>query len=286
MGGSKIIAPAFVAVLTIAASGNASASPDPTGIWINDTGRGAIEIKHCGDALCGNVVWVKNAADMNGCGKQIIGNVSPVGNGRWDNGWIYSPERGRKYNVEITPLKDGKLRVTGYAGLKFLSKTMIWTRAPEDLKLCTDTVAKAEPPQAASPKSATESSTPAPAATPPKANADAAEKPVTPTPDEKSATAPASPASPPDASAKATDSAKTAKTPEAQAAQKKDPPANAAPDDQGATADNNDAGDADGGTKSFKLGNLDLGNVLTRTKSGRCKLDLPWVKVQFNCDGD
>jgi uncharacterized protein (DUF2147 family) len=284
MGGSKIIAPAFVAVLTIAASGNASASPDPTGIWINDTGRGAIEIKHCGDVLCGNVVWVKNEADMNGCGKQIIGNVSPVGNGRWDNGWIYSPERGRKYNVEITPLKDGKLRVTGYAGLKFLSKTMIWTRAPEDLKLCTDTVAKAEPPQAASPKSATESSTPAPAATPPKANADAAEKPVTPTPDEKSATAPASPASPPDASAKATD---TAKAPEAQSAQKKDPPANAAPDDEGATADNNkDAGDADGGTKSFKLGNLDLGNVLTRTKSGRCKLDLPWVKVQFNCDGD
>jgi uncharacterized protein (DUF2147 family) len=260
MGGSKIIAPAFVAVLTIAASGNASASPDPTGIWINDTGRGAIEIKHCGDALCGNVVWVKNEADMNGCGKQIIGNVSPVGNGRWDNGWIYSPERGRKYNVEITPLKDGKLRVTGYAGLKFLSKTMIWTRAPEDLKLCTDTVAKAEPPQAASPKSATESSTPAPAATPPKANADAAEKPVTPAPDEKSATA-------------------------AQAAQKKDPPANAAPN-KDATADNNDADDADGGTKSFKLGNLDLGNVLTRTKSGRCKLDLPWVKVQFNCDGD
>jgi uncharacterized protein (DUF2147 family) len=288
MGGSKIIAPAFVAVLTIAASGNASASPDPTGIWINDTGRGAIEIKHCGDALCGNVVWVKNAADTNGCGKQIIGGVSPVGNGHWDNGWIYSPERGRKYNVEITPLKNGKLRVTGYAGLKFLSKTMIWTRAPEDLKLCTETIAKAEPPQAASPKSATESTAPAPAAVAPKPNADVAEKPATPKPEEKSATAPTPPASAPDASAKATDTAKSAKAPDTQTAKKKDPPANAAPDNEGATADNNngDAGDADGGTKSFKLGNLDLGNVLTRTKSGRCKLDLPWVKVQFNCDGD
>jgi uncharacterized protein (DUF2147 family) len=286
MGGSKIIAPAFVAVLTIAASGNASASPDPTGIWINDTGRGAIEIKHCGDALCGNVVWVKNTADMNGCGKQIIGGVSPVGNGHWDNGWIYSPERGRKYNVEITPLNNGKLRVTGYAGLKFLSKTMIWTRAPEDLKLCTDTIAKAEPPQAASPKSATESSAPAPAAAAPKADADAAAKPATPKPEEKSATAPTPPASLPDASAKGTDTAKTAKAPDAEAAQKKDPPANSAPDNGSATADNNNSGDANGGTKSFKLGNLDLGNVLTRTKSGRCKLDLPWVKVQFNCDGD
>ena len=143
----KLIAPAvFAFTIVPVAAESALAAPDPTGIWLNDTGRGAVEIKQCGNALCGNVVWVKAASDSNGCGKQVIGGVAPVGGGRWDNGWIYSPERGRKYDVELTPLKNGTLRVTGYAGVKFLSKTMIWKRAPQDLQLCGQTEAKAETP--------------------------------------------------------------------------------------------------------------------------------------------
>ena len=147
----KLIAPALFALTFVpVAAESAFAAPDPTGIWMNDTGRGAVEIKQCGNALCGNVVWVKSASDSKGCGKQIIGGVAPVGGGRWDNGWIYSPEKGRKYDVELTPLKNGTLRVTGYAGVKFLSKTMIWTRAPQDLQLCGQTVAKTETPAAKS----------------------------------------------------------------------------------------------------------------------------------------
>jgi len=143
----KLIAPAvFAFTIVPVAAENALAAPDPTGIWLNDTGRGAVEIKPCGNALCGNVVWVKAASDSNGCGKQVIGGVAPVGGGRWDHGWIYSPERGRKYDVELTPLKNGTLRVTGYAGVKFFSKTMIWKRAPQDLQLCGQTEAKAETP--------------------------------------------------------------------------------------------------------------------------------------------
>src|SRR5689334_2323953 len=125
----KYIASAFVALAAPAAIEGASAATDPTGIWLDDTGRGAVQIKQCGAALCGNVVWVKSASDADGCGKQIIGDVSPVGGGRWDNGWIYSPERGRKYSVELTPLADGNLKVVGYSGLRFLSKTMIWKPA-------------------------------------------------------------------------------------------------------------------------------------------------------------
>ncbi|MFN0219878.1 MAG: DUF2147 domain-containing protein, partial [Hyphomicrobium sp.] len=102
----------------------ALAGADPTGVWLNDTGRGAIEIKPCGDKLCGHVVWVKDETDAKkGCGRQIIGDAKSVGGGRWDNGWIYSPEKKRNYDVELKPMDDGNLRVTGYAGVKFLSKT-------------------------------------------------------------------------------------------------------------------------------------------------------------------
>ena len=56
------------------------------------------------------------------CGKQIIGDVKPVGGGKWDNGWIYDPDAGSKYDVELTPVGD-KLKVVGYAGTKWLSET-------------------------------------------------------------------------------------------------------------------------------------------------------------------
>lgn len=118
-------------------SGAAYAAPDAKGIWINDGGRGAVEIKDCDGKLCGHVVWTRDATDASrGCGKQIIGDVPPAGKGVWDGGWIYSPDRKRRFDVEITPLDDGTLKVKGYAGSKFLSKTMIWTPAPDDLQRC------------------------------------------------------------------------------------------------------------------------------------------------------
>jgi uncharacterized protein (DUF2147 family) len=257
---------------------SASAASDPTGIWMNDTGRGAIEIKHCGDRLCGNVVWVKNAADTKGCGKQIIGNVASVGGGRWDNGWIYSPERGRKYDVELTPLDNGTLRVTGYAGLKFLSKTMIWTRAPENLQLCGQTEANAAKPgtePAGDAKTAAKTDTKAAANS---QVAAAAPGPTTSTP--KSSSEPHASASNDSATSgsaanSTNDLAKPHAAPSAPAQDAaKEPP----PDDKTASADNDESSDLE-----KKLDSLGLGKVFTKTKSGKCKIDLPWVKVTIDC---
>ncbi|WP_041316662.1 DUF2147 domain-containing protein [Hyphomicrobium nitrativorans] len=125
----------------------ALAADAPLGVWVNDTGRGAIEIKQCGDKLCGHVVWVKDTADVEGCGRQIIGDVTSSGGGVWGDGWIYSPERKRNYNVELTPQKDGTLKVKGFAGVSFLSRTMVWTKAPADLVRCgTEQIEAAVPP--------------------------------------------------------------------------------------------------------------------------------------------
>jgi uncharacterized protein (DUF2147 family) len=111
------------------------AGSEPTGLWYDDTGRGAVEITKCGGGLCGKLVWLKDAGNGSACGTQIIGNVKPAG-GTWNGGWIYDPEEDAKYNVEITPLGSEKLKVVGYAGTKLLSQTMIWKRAPADLKRC------------------------------------------------------------------------------------------------------------------------------------------------------
>lgn len=125
---------ALLPVLVLAGAGAAHAG-SPIGTWVDHTGRGAVEITACGNAVCGKVVWVKSAADKDGCNIQVIGNVKPVG-ARWDGGWIYDPEKGEKYDVELTPVGDNKLKVLGYMGMKMFGETMMWTRAPASLERC------------------------------------------------------------------------------------------------------------------------------------------------------
>jgi uncharacterized protein (DUF2147 family) len=115
----------------------ARAADSPLGVWIDHTGRGAVEIKDCGEgALCGHVVWLQDQANIKGCGLQILGDVKPSGDGEWDNGWIYDPDKRSKFDVALTPVGPDKLKVLGYAGVKFLSKTMMWQRAVGELQMC------------------------------------------------------------------------------------------------------------------------------------------------------
>jgi uncharacterized protein (DUF2147 family) len=132
------------ALATLAAAGPANAQSSPTGIWIDHTGRGAVEITECGANLCGRLVWVKDGANKKGCGVQIIGNARPVGKDTWDGGWILDPEKNEKYSVELKPIGADKLRVLGYMGSKLFSETMIWKRAAIDLERC-DTTATPKP---------------------------------------------------------------------------------------------------------------------------------------------
>jgi uncharacterized protein (DUF2147 family) len=126
---------AATAALATLGAGTALAA-EPTGIWYDHTGRGAVEITNCGSALCGRVVWLRDAGNRGACGLQIIGNVRPARGGAWDGGWIYDPDNDAKYSVEITPIGTGTLKVVGYWGSKLLSETMMWRRAPTDLKRC------------------------------------------------------------------------------------------------------------------------------------------------------
>jgi uncharacterized protein (DUF2147 family) len=120
-------------------SASAQAASDPTGLWFDHNGRGAVEIAPCasGNGLCGYVVHIKEEKNVKRCGMQILGNVTSNG-----GGWIYSPDRGRKYSVELTRTGEDTLRVVGNAGSLF-SKTFTWNRAPENIARCGETTAAA-----------------------------------------------------------------------------------------------------------------------------------------------
>jgi hypothetical protein len=239
----------------VLASGSAFAASDPTGVWVNDTGRGAIEIKQCGEGLCGHVVWVKDPTDTKGCGRQIIGDATPAGSGTWDNGWIYSPEKKKKYDVELKPLDDGNLRVTGYAGTKLFSKKMIWTPAPADLVRCGEQQAAAAP-AAMPPETGNPSTAPVKAATIEELKLRAKTTPAAPAEQKTAAAMPAAPAVGPKPAAQAMPAAPVPAEPEVAEEE------------------------SEGGGLAEKLGEF-----IQKGPDGKCKLDLPWVKVDFKCDG-
>lgn len=117
------------------AAGGAHASSMPLGIWTDEDGRAAIEVRQCGNALCGFIVWVRDKKDQHGCGKQIMGNVVHDGNG-WDNGWIINPKDLKKYSVALEPLNANTVKVVGYSGIKLFSESTILTRVTHDIERC------------------------------------------------------------------------------------------------------------------------------------------------------
>lgn len=149
-----------LAAAGVVLAGELHAQPLPTdtsgvtGIWIDDTGQGAVEIAMCGDRLCGRVVWLKAPADRTGkpivdannpdparrkqpvCGLPVLGDLVRQRDGSWDGGWIYDPKEGKSYDVEVKLLAPDRLQVMGYMKLKFLSETLQWTRAPQQIDRC------------------------------------------------------------------------------------------------------------------------------------------------------
>ena len=132
---------------------NVPAPPGPLGTWIDHTGRGAVSIEPCAShqGLCGRIVWMQHPLDKTGqplrdsrnenrrlrdrpiCGLQVIGNLKPMRDGSWDGGWIYDPEQGESFDVELRLRAPNVLQVKGYKGLKFLSETFQWRRAEAPL---------------------------------------------------------------------------------------------------------------------------------------------------------
>jgi len=139
-----------------AAPGDAPAPPE-VGLWYNHSGKGAVEIRPCGDSknrLCGNIVWLKDPNGKNGqplkdgrnaraslrkrpiCGLPVLGSLRRMRGGGWDGGWVYDPEVGKTFDAAIKLASRNRLVLTGYKGIKLFSKSFTWKRAPNDLPRC------------------------------------------------------------------------------------------------------------------------------------------------------
>lgn len=193
------------ATLGLSSSAPAAGGVSELGLWYNDAGKGAVEIRPCATSgrdankLCGFIVWLKEPNFKNGkpltdgynsdpskrhrpiCGLPVLGGLQRVSDGGYDNGWVYDPEQGQAFDAAIQLRTSDRLILTGYKGIKFFSKSFLWKRAPADLPRCAGTAAARETkntvgavqPAAAAPAAAAKAKVAAKPAQPPAETADA-----------------------------------------------------------------------------------------------------------------
>jgi uncharacterized protein (DUF2147 family) len=137
-----------------AAQGTPGAAADVTGVWIDHTGQGAVEIAPCGanggnpgNRVCGRVVWLKNPEhrSVSGkriCGTQVLGDLRKEAANTWDSGWIYNPEDEERFSASLQLANADTMKVTGYLGIKLLGETFTWKRATTTLEPCAPATAK------------------------------------------------------------------------------------------------------------------------------------------------
>lgn len=106
---------------------------EPTGTWLTEKADARIHVAHCGKALCGTVVWSKDAIDPqtgkppvddknpdpSKRGRKIVGmrifSMNLDSNGIWA-GPIYNSDDGKSYAGRLLMQGDDALQVNGCAG--------------------------------------------------------------------------------------------------------------------------------------------------------------------------
>ncbi len=136
----------LAAILIVSAFGAGLSAPalanDPAGLWLTEEGDAKIRVAKCGDAICGNITWLKeptdngrpkvdkNNADASKRSRPIIGvpivlSMKPDGS-KW-SGQVYNAEDGKTYSGNITMAGNNALKLQGCVG-GFICKTKTWTR--------------------------------------------------------------------------------------------------------------------------------------------------------------
>ena len=115
-----------------------------TGLWLTQKGDARIQVSKCGAALCGKVVWLKDAIDpltkkpqtddknpnpalatRSMIGVQLFIDMNPVGPNSWA-GKIYNADDGGIYESKVKLLGPGQLSVEGCLGAICGGET--WTK--------------------------------------------------------------------------------------------------------------------------------------------------------------
>ena len=110
----------FLSVAVVFFAAGAAFADPVEGVWQtkkDDNGNfGFVEVKPCGPAFCGVLIKSFDSAgaptESPNIGRKIIWDMVPYADGLYDDGQVYSPDRDKTYNSDMTLVGD-KLSVRG-----------------------------------------------------------------------------------------------------------------------------------------------------------------------------
>jgi uncharacterized protein (DUF2147 family) len=121
------------AALALVSAAHAASPDDAKGLWLTADKDAVLEFKPCADksaALCGRIVWDKDAGKpQDTCGVQIA-QLERYDNEAWRDGWVYDPRDGKKYKAALR-VKAGDLYIRAYIGTELLGQTEQLKRVSE-----------------------------------------------------------------------------------------------------------------------------------------------------------
>lgn len=126
----------IMALLLLPGSSADAATPaTPIGLWQNPKGTIIVQTRHCGQLLCGNIVWAgpraiadAREAGVNALvGTELLSDYRPSGAGRW-TGRVYVPDQGRRFYSTIELRAPNDLRISGCILGGLICKRQDWIR--------------------------------------------------------------------------------------------------------------------------------------------------------------
>jgi uncharacterized protein (DUF2147 family) len=147
---------AAAALMVMLATATMASGATPVGRWYAEGGAAQVELRPCGQALCGEVVWLRSPFDENGCilrdrwnpdpalrdhsvmGLEIVRGLVPAPGvaARWTGGTIYDPTSGRTYGATLALEGEDRAALRGYLGVPLLGRTTTWVRVGTEDRLC------------------------------------------------------------------------------------------------------------------------------------------------------
>ena len=100
---------------------------DVLGTWSRDNGAVHVKFDTCGDAICGNIVWVKPGSDSKAkIGQRLFFEMRPNGANSW-TGKAASPDSGSVYSGKMS-IEGSGLNTSGCMVGGLICKSANWKK--------------------------------------------------------------------------------------------------------------------------------------------------------------
>ena len=99
------------------------------GTWLRDNGAEQVKFEPCGDAICGNIVWLKPGSDSKAkVGQRLFFDMHPDGTNSW-TGKAAAPDDGSIYSGKMS-IEGVTLSTSGCIVGGLICKSANWKRVP------------------------------------------------------------------------------------------------------------------------------------------------------------